>query len=182
MIPYRKEKIQNAIAFFAKEHCKKVRKPLYQTYLYKYLAFLDFISLREVGRPALELIYKAMERGPVPVEIYGDKKDTSLYKFNKDEWGEFIVALVKPNLDFFSSYEIDLMYRLIEIYATRWITTDIMSDASHEDINAWKRTYAHRPDTIIDYVLEFDGDLLSKKENELTYPEEVFLTYKAMAS
>jgi hypothetical protein len=62
MIPYKNEKIQNAIAFFAKEHCKKVRKPLYQTYLYKYLAFLDFISLREVGRPALELIYKAMER------------------------------------------------------------------------------------------------------------------------
>ena len=182
MIPYRKEKIQNAIVFFAKEHRKKTRKPLYQTYLYKYLAFLDFISLREIGRPALELIYKAMQRGPVPIEIYEKKEDTPLYRFVKDELGEIIVTQKKPNMDFFSSYEIDLMHRLIEIYATRWMTTDVMSDASHEDITAWKRTYYQRPNTIIDYTLEFDGDLLSKKENELIYPEEVYLTYKAMAS
>jgi hypothetical protein len=74
------------------------------------------------------------------------------------------------------------MYRLIEIYATRWMRTKIMSDASHEDIAAWRRTYYSRPNTIIDYTLEFEGDLLSKKEDELTFPEEVYLTYKAMAS
>lgn len=182
MIPYRKEKIQNAIVFFAREHRKKTRKPLYQTYLYKYLAFLDFISLREIGRPSLELIYKAMKRGPVPIEIYEKKEDTPLYRFVKDERGEIIVTKTKPNMDFFSSYEIDLMYRLIEIYATRWMTTSVMSDASHEDIAAWKRTYHQRPNTIIDYTLEFDGDLSSKRENELTYPEEVYLTLKAMAS
>ena len=182
MIPYRKEKIQNAIVFFAKEHRKKTRKPLYQTYLYKYLAFLDFISLREIGRPSLELIYRAMKRGPVPIEIYEKKEDTPLYRFIKDKFGEIIVTNNKPDMDFFSSYEIDLMHRLIEIYATRWMTTDVMSDASHEDITAWKRTYYQKPNTIIDYTLEFDGDLLSKRENELTYPEEVYLMLKAMAS
>lgn len=182
MIPYRKEKIQNAIVFFAREHRKKTRKPLYQTYLYKYLAFLDFISLREIGRPALELIYKAMQRGPVPIEIYEKKEDTLLYRFVKDTLGEVVVPKNKPNMDFFSPYEIDLMHRLIEIYATTWITTDVMSDASHEDIAAWKRTYFKKPNTIIDFILEFDGDLLSKRENELTYPEEVYLTYRAMAS
>jgi hypothetical protein len=182
MIPYRKEKIQNAIVFFAREHRKKTRKPLYQTYLYKYLAFLDFISLREIGRPSLGLVYRAMFRGPVPIEIYEKKEDTPLYRFVKDERGETIVAQNKPNMDFFSSYEMDLMNRLIEIYATTWMTTDVMSDASHEDITAWKRTYYQKPNTIIDYTLEFDGDLLLKKENELTYPEEVYLTLKAMAS
>ena len=182
MIPYRKEKIQNAIVFFAREHRKKTRKPLYQTYLYKYLAFLDFISLREIGRPALELIYKAMQRGPVPIEIYKEKADTPLYKFVKNELGEIIVTNNKPNMDYFSSYEIELMYRLIEIYATSWMTTDVMSDASHEDIAAWRRTYYQNPNTTIDYILEFDDDLLSKRENELTYPEEAYLTYRAIAS
>ena len=47
MIPYQKEKIENAICFFASEHQKKTKHPLYQTFLYKYLAFLDFESLRE---------------------------------------------------------------------------------------------------------------------------------------
>ncbi len=182
MIPYRIEKIQNAIAFFAGEHRKKTRKPLYQTYLYKYLAFFDFMSLRETGRPALELIYRAMQRGPVPIEIYGKKQDTPLYRFVKDKFGECIVAKNKPDMDYFSSYETDLMHRLIEIYATRWITAGDMSDASHEDISAWRRTYYGKPNTIIDYTLEFDGNLLSKRENELTYPEEVYLTYRAMAS
>lgn len=182
MIPYRKAKIQNAIVFFAREHRKKTRKPLYQTYLYKYLAFLDFISLREIGRPVLELIYKAMQRGPVPIEIYKEKADTPLYKFVKNELGEIIVTNNKPNMDYFSSYEIELMYRLIEIYATSWMTTDVMSDASHEDIAAWRRTYYQNPNTTIDYILEFDDDLLSKRENELTYPEEAYLTYRAIAS
>jgi hypothetical protein len=74
-MPYQMEKIENAICFFAKEHQKKARKPLYQTFLYKYLAFLDFISLRETGQPALGLRYLAMEKGPVPIEIY-DKKES----------------------------------------------------------------------------------------------------------
>jgi len=180
MIPYRKEKIQNTIVFFTKEHRKKTRKPLYQTYLYKYLSFFDFISLREIGRPALELVYRAMKRGPVPIEIYEKRVDTPSYRFVKDEFGEIIVTSKKPNMDFFSSYEIELMYRLVEIYATTWMTTDVMSDASHEDIAAWRRTYYQKPNSIIDYTLEFDGDLLSKRENELTYPEEVYLTHKAM--
>ena len=118
----------------------------------------------------------------MPIEIYEKRIDTPLYRFVKDELGEIIVTSKKPNMDFFSSYEIDLMYRLVEIYATTWMTTDVMSDASHEDIAAWKRTYYQKPNSIIDYTLEFDGDLLSKRENELTYPEEVYLTHKAMAS
>ena len=74
MIPYRNEKIQSAVAFFAKQHYKKTKRLLYQTYLYKYLAFLDFLSLRETGIPALGLVYSAMDLGPVPIEIYGNKK------------------------------------------------------------------------------------------------------------
>lgn len=182
MIPYREEKIQNAITFFAKEHRKKTKKPLYQTYLYKYLAFFDFTSLRETGCLALGLVYRAMKRGPVPIEIYENKVDTDLYKFTKDEIGEIVISKNKPNMDFFSDYEVELMQRLVEIYATTWMTTSVMSDASHEDIKAWQRTWRSKQNAIIEYALEFEGDTYRKNENELSYPEEVFLTHKALAS
>jgi len=182
MIPYREKKIQNAIVFFAQNHPKKAKKPLYQVYLYKYLAFLDFLSLRETGRPALELTYKAMKRGPVPVEIYYEKINTDKYRFVKDEWGEFIVSKGKPDMDYFSHYEIDLMERLIEIYAQQWITTNIMSDSSHDDILAWQRTWAKQKNSIIDYKLEFEEDVFFKKDEDLTYPEEVYRTYKTLMS
>lgn len=182
MTLYRKEKILNAISFFADQHKKKARKPLYQTFLYKYLAFLDFYSLRETGSPCLDLVYKAMKKGPVPIEIYGNKSETDKYKFVKDEWGEFVFSKEKPDLNYFSSYEIDLMNRLIEIYAKKWVTTSVMSDSSHEDILAWKRTWSKEPNAIIDYALEFDGDLFSKKNDQLTYPEQIFLTYKAISA
>lgn len=182
MIPYKDEKIKSAVAFFAKHHHKKTKRLLYQTYLYKYLAFLDFWSLRETGRPVLELKYSAMKRGPVPIEIYSKKQDTEKYKFKKSESGEYIAALQDPDLDYFSQYEIELMDRLIEIFAQKWANTNTFSDASHEDIRAWKRTYyGIKKNGIIDYALEFDGDLFSKDESELTYPEEVYLTFKAVA-
>ena len=182
MIPYRDEKIQNAVAFFAQEHKKRAKRHLYQTFLYKYLAFLDFCSLKETGRPVLGLTYQAMALGPVPIEIYRDKTDKPLYKFVKDELGEIVVAREKPNLDYFSSYELDLMNRLLDIYARRWIKTSVVSDASHQSINAWLRTFQNTPNAVIDYALEFDGDIFSKKDEELTYPEEVYLTYRALTS
>lgn len=182
MIPYRKEKIINAVAFFAQRHQKKTRQRLYQTSLYKYLAFFDFYSLRETGHPTLGLIYKAMKWGPVPVEIYDDKTETATYKFKADKIGEFIVVKGPPDLDYFSAYELALMERLIEIFADRWVTSKIMSDASHEDINAWRRTWANNPNGIINYDLEFDGDVFLKDEDQLTYAEEVYLTQKPLAS
>jgi len=182
MIPYRNEKILNAVAFFARQHQKKTRRKLYQISLYKYLAFLDFLALKETGRPVLELIYKAMKRGPVPIEIYGDKAETITYRFQKDEWGECVIIKKEPNLYYFSAYELSLMERLVEIFADRWVTSKIMSDSSHQAINAWRRTWAEKPNSIIDYALEFDGDVLSKKEDELTYVEEVYLTQKSLAS
>jgi hypothetical protein len=180
MIPCRTEKIQNAIAYFAEQHRKRAKRYLYQTFLYKYLAFLDFFSLKETGRPALDLVYKAMKRGPVPIEIYGDKSETPKYKFMRDELGEVVVAKGKANLDYFSPYEIKLMDKLLEIFARKWVTSSHASDSSHEVIKAWQRTWAEHPNGIIDLALEFEGDLSRKKEGELSYQEEVYLTYRAL--
>lgn len=183
MIPYGKEKTENAIAFFAKEHRKKTRKVLFQTFLYKYLALLDFSSLEETGMPALDLTYMAMERGPVPIDIYRNQVDTDLYAFKKNEGGGvFIIAKSEPDLDYFSDREIALMGKLIEIYAAQWVTTGVMSDVSHGEILAWQRAWRQKKNSIIDYKLNFKDDLDLKAEDKLTFPEEVFLTYRAITS
>jgi len=183
MIPYQKEKIENAICFFAREHLKKTKHPLYQTFLYKYLAFLDFESLRETGRPCLGLTYKAMERGPVPMEIYSKRNEfkTPLFEFYHDQEGRFTIhSKCKANLDYFSKFEINQMHRLIEIYAKSYIPAKIISDASHESIISWKKTWKKNPNGIMDYDAEFDDNLFNKKEKELNYSEESYLIYRAL--
>jgi len=183
MIPYQKQKIENAICFFAHEHKKKTRQALYQTFLYKYLAFLDFECIKETGRPCLGLEYMAMQRGPVPIKIYSqrDKIKSDLFQFIPDqEDSRIILAKTKPNLDYFSKKEISLMQKLIEIYASNYINTKLISDASHEAILAWKKTWKNKQNGIIDYATGFDDDLSYKKEEDLTYPEESYLIYRAL--
>lgn len=184
MIPYQKEKIDNAICFFANEHLTKAKKPLYQTYLYKYLALFDFQHLKEQGIPALDLKYKAMERGPVPIDIYSQRDNikSECFEFRSDSGGNWVVIPKgkKPDMDFFSPAEIKIMKTLIEIYAQQWIKANDMSDASHQTILAWKRTWKKQPNTFIDYADEFDGEIMKKKDQDLTYQEEVYLTHKAM--
>lgn len=185
MIPYRQEKIENAIGFFADRFLKKTKKNLPQTGLYKFLALLDFTSLRQTGRPVLELVYRAMDRGPVPTEIYQGKTETAKYKFQERDFGGkrgiAVLPKGKPDLDYFSDYELKLMQELIEIYACAWITTSIMSDSSHEKILAWKRAHKQQKNSVIDYALEFEGNIFFKNEDELSFPEEVYLTYKALS-
>ncbi|HOS29050.1 MAG TPA: Panacea domain-containing protein [Deltaproteobacteria bacterium] len=184
MNPYRNERIENAICFFVNEHTSRARKPLPQTFLYKYLAFLDFISLEETGQPVLELKYCAMDHGPVPIEIYSniDTIESDLFRVIKGKGRQrfFASAKAKPDLDYFSIFEIRLMRKLIEIFADRFITTDIMSEASHQEIKAWRDTYKKKPNSMIDYALTFKGDIHKKTEKELTYPEEIYLTFCAL--
>lgn len=166
MIPYQKEKIENAICF-------------------KYLAFLDFTSLKETGEPALGLRYRAMERGPVPIDIYDKRESYSspLFKFVKGERGSIMIFPGKePDLDYFSPYEIGLMNRLIEIYARSYIPTRLVSDASHEEIAAWKRTWKTKPNGLIDYALEFGSNSAYVRDGEVPYPEERFLTSRTLDS
>jgi uncharacterized phage-associated protein len=183
MIAYQKEKIENAITFFAARHKKATRKPLSQTFLYKYLAFLDFTSLEETGRPALGLRYKAMERGPVPIGIYSKREDlkTPVFEFRKVGETQFVVMPKQdPNLDYFSRYEIDLMDRLIEIYADVFVRAGDISEASHQEIRAWKKAWDKQPNSIIDYELTFNNGFLFKQEDQLTLAEENYLIYKGI--
>ncbi len=181
MIPYQKEKIENAICFFAYEHKKATRKFLTQTYLYKYLALFDFKCLEETGKPALGLKYMAMEKGPVPIDIYSerDKIKSNCFEFKKTNENIYVIfPKSKPNLDYFSEYEIKEMKRLIEIYADRFVKASDMSEASHQTIKAWKKAWAKQPNSIIDYDYVFDDNIYTKPEESLTVAEECYLMYK----
>ena len=83
MLAYRKERVENAICYFACEFTRKTRKYPTQTYIYKLLASFDFQRLTKTGQPAFDLEYRAMENGPVPTEIYNKRYDyhTSLFRF-----------------------------------------------------------------------------------------------------
>jgi len=187
--PYNKERTDNAISFFASEYKKKTRNYLFQTQLYKFLAFFDFIGQERFGIPPLNLQYKAMEWGPVPIDIYKNRLnlDTSLYVFtvidkNDDDKKEKIQVYPKgkPDLSYFSRQELNLMNHLLEIYADIFVKCGDMSDASHEEIKAWKKTWKTNPNGMIDYDLTFNDDLLEKNDDDLSAQEESYLIYKAL--
>jgi len=183
MIAYQKEKIENAICFFASEHRKRTKKPLYQIFLYKYLAFLDFESIEETGHPVLGLKYRAMDKGPVPDEIYNARKflKTECYEFKNIEENKYvIIPKGNPNLNYFSPYEINKMRRLIEIYADSFVKASDISEASHQNIKAWRKTWKKKPNSIIEYDLQFEGNIKNKDPKELTPAEETLLIRKSI--
>lgn len=183
MIAYRKEKRENAICYFATEHKNKTGRFLSQTILYKYLAYLDFISLRDIGRPALEFEYKAMKNGPVPHRLYNMKRNykSRLVEFISKHDKKFIIKAKKnANLDYFSKYEIEKMNEMINKYADpnkteREITDKICKD-SHREIRAYIVAYGRKKNSIMRYEDTFEN-IFSKKENELLPQEENFLLY-----
>ncbi len=183
MIAYQKEKLENAICFFALRHQERTRKPLAQTFLYKYLAFLDFESLEETGHPVLGLEYLAMGKGPVPIRIYDKRRTlkTECFEFKEVEKDKFIiVAKGRPNLEFFSRYEIKKMQRLIEIYADVFVRASDISEASHQAIRAWRKAYKRKKNSPIEYDLQFEEDISLRNPKDLTPAEESFLINKSI--
>ena len=183
MIAYRNEKIDNAMCYFATEHHNRTGRYLPQTTLFKYLAYLDFSSIKDNGRPSLELEYKAMDNGPVPHKLYNKRRDykTNLVEFVSRGNEKFIIKAKKnANLDYFSKYEISKMNELLEKYANpnmrEMDIADKICNDSHEEIRAWKIAYEKRENSIMNYEDTFE-DLFDKSENELLATEENFLLY-----
>ncbi len=181
MIAYQKEKIDNAICFFAVEFKKRTHKPLSQAILYKLLAFLDFYSVRDTGIPALGLNYCAMEEGPVPVELYENNTEADLYKFSQDEDKKnIIITKGTPNMDYFSGYEIDEMNKLMEIYADGSINADYFRKASNDDIPAWNKACKIKPGSPIDYKDMFNDCFEKKGSENLSSSEKRYIIQKCL--
>jgi uncharacterized phage-associated protein len=186
MIAYKKEKLDNAICYFANEHHRRTGRYLSQTILYKFLAFLDFKTLEKTGKPALELEYKALKRGPVPHRIYNNiEKYEKKGCFTFSRTGNAIIVIPgdrQPNFDYFSETETGIMQGLVNKYSRkgiiqRNICASINKD-SHE-MEAWKIAWNRKPNSVIKYDDIF-YDIDSKPPEELTPQEENYLTYKGL--
>jgi len=185
MKAYQKERLQNAICFFAHEHFKKTHRYPSQTMIYKYLAFFDLQILEEHGEPALELQYSAMEWGPVPLPLYNQRRDldTDLFRFEAQEDKNVYLVKAKkaPDLDFFSQYELEKMQNLIFMFAQKWVDSRVMSDASHQALKTWRKAFARGANSPIRFEDAFEG-IREKPEKDLTAAEEHFLIYHAIQS
>jgi hypothetical protein len=184
MKAYRKERLENIICYFAREHHKKTREFPFQTKIYKYLALFEFQILETTGNAPLDLTYQAQDYGPVPTELYYKRREieSHCFEFKELKENQFIVKPKgRPNLDYFSDYEIKLMNDLIFIYAQSWIGTKIFSDVSHERIKAWKIAYNRKRNSIINKADTF-RDIFSKLDKDITAPEEHFLISEALKS
>lgn len=181
--PDQQKTIENAICFFAYEHHKKTKRYLTQTYLYKYLGLLEFNSIKETGKPVLGLTFVAMENGPVPIEIYSERDhiESDCFRFVRLSNDSYqVIPNGKPNLDYFSEFEIQQMKQLIMIYANKFVSLSDIIESSHKEIKAWQKAWDTKPNSKMEYEMTFDDDLYSKSDSELSFAEECFLTYQAI--
>ena len=185
MIAYKTEKRNNAICFFAQEVYKLRKQYLPQTLLYKFLSYLDFFSIEKLGKPALELEYRAYKNGPVPVGIYNNREgyQTDCFKFEKRGTNRFIVISTKEaDLDYFSEFEIEIMNYLLDKYIKNNLDMkkiiDKICEDSHDEIKAWKVAYNRKKNSRIDYSDTF-GEIDKKESNKLSIQEERFLVYRS---
>jgi hypothetical protein len=118
----KEQKIKNAVVFLASEHERLVHKPLGLDFLQRYLAFLDYSSLKRIRRQALGLLYSTMGRNPITAGFSeGDKKQKNdCFVLVPQRGGGYVVkATCEPDLGCFSSFEIHEMKRLVSINANR---------------------------------------------------------------
>jgi uncharacterized phage-associated protein len=175
-------RLENAIAFFAKEYHARTRRYLPQTLLYKFLSLLDFKILKATGRPVFDIEYLAMNHGPVPPLLYRNKDsiESELFSFVKQGENEYVItAKIKADLNYFSDAEVQEMERLIEIYSSGgYRTTGIASNQSHEEIKAWRDAYARCPNSVMNYADEFEN-IYGTPEEKLTPEEDRFLLFES---
>jgi hypothetical protein len=186
VIAFQKEKIGNAMAYFAKAYYERVGYYPRQTWIYKFLALLDFRFLKKAGVPSLGLEYDAMEKGAVPAYLYDNRFSikSRYFEFIPTQTGSFEVRnLVEPNLDYFSDDELDIMDDILDTYATSDLETVI--DDAHKEIRAWqiaweKAQQIGRKRVSMEFSDEFDEDIFKKDEMELSPQEARFLCYLDM--
>jgi len=133
-----------------------------------------------------------MDRGPVPNEIYDNRDNPSYFSkvvfepFQTKSGGNGYLVKPKPNEkfdpDFFAEAELEEMNNLIEMFAQQWLGATEMSEASHQAIKAWKKTYSRQQNAEIDPIEEFDRDILSVPEETLHTEELKYLMHRKMAA
>ena len=186
------KRLENAIAYMVKIQTQLTGRGVSQTYIYKYLALIDFKALEESGKPVFDLDYVAMTKGPVPSELYDNRDEIvdnenffDAIKLVSDSDGNYwFECKQEPNLDYLSDYEIELIESTVGEFASKGkrLTSNDVVDATHVRIKAWQRAWENRGDSgrvTMNPLHTFDN-LLQKKEEDLSPVEETALYYEAV--
>lgn len=167
MILYRDQKILSAVVYFADEFKKRRGYYPRQTWIYKFLALLDFGVLLKTGIPCLGLNYVAMERGPVPWELYDSwdclKSDT--FEFVRTHDGGWRVEIRGgADLDVFSDDELDEMDSILNAYAAEGVDLNGLIEEAHRKIRSWRVAWEQarqlgKRKMFMEFADEFGDDL-----------------------
>ena len=183
---YHKEIVGNVIAYIADRYFQKNSYLIYQMVMYKILAFFDFQCVTEQGKPCTELDFRARKMGPVPEELYNNADfESSLKDFFitiKDNQKKQYKCVCKPDLDYISPKEKEILDSVIDRFLTENIDAKKASDLSHEEISAWKKAYDRTPNSQMLYADEFDKNIFTVDEEDLTLPEYTLKMYNEFAN
>lgn len=150
---FEREKLVNSIVFFA----KKV-KGLGKVKLFKLLYFADLEHFRQTGRTLTGLEYKAMKMGPVPQDLYNQLDKIAKHKdlsssitlmplvnrkrnlFDKRSDNSIEIKAKKDfDKQFFSSRELQILERIVEIYKD--VLSNDISDIAHNRDLPWYKVF-----------------------------------------
>ena len=116
----KKERIRNAIAFFALEHEKLVHEPLGVDLLRRYLASLGYRSFEGERRSVLSLLHIGMRRSQLVVDIDGKptKMECDSFSLVSHDGTTVVEATRPPDLDCFSPFELLKMKKTVQVAAS----------------------------------------------------------------
>lgn len=181
-----REKLLNAILFFAKEvkHPSRVK-------MFKLLYFLDFLHFKKTGRPVTDQDYYAWKFGPAPKDLWEELRSGTVpedfkpyllietYSTRDERQGFNFKARTKPDLSVFTPREKKLLEDLAFIF--KEATPAQMSEISHLHNQPWDVTVRERGEgALIDYLLAIDDQALITKEEAMEISqerEEMFRNY-----
>jgi uncharacterized phage-associated protein len=156
IITHQREKLVNAIIFFAKNTnlCGKTK-------LLKLLYYLDFWHFRETGESVTGLDYSAWKFGPVPTSLYNElsekmKSDleNAVKVVTKNQFQQ-IIPKKNFNLTYFTRREKRLLNKVAEIFKTT--KAEDMIESTHMKNMPWYKTLKEKGEyQHIDYFLSID--------------------------
>ncbi|MBU1182647.1 MAG: SocA family protein [Proteobacteria bacterium] len=181
IITHQREKLINAIIFFAKytKFCGKTK-------LLKLLYYLDFWHFRETGESVTGLNYSAWSFGPVPKTLYAELSNNmkpdlaaAVKIVTKDQF-QLIVPKKKFDSLYFSKREKKLIDKAVEIFKTA--KAEDMVESTHILNSPWSKTLKEKGEfQHIDYFLAIDAypESISYDEalNRVREREEMYLNF-----
>lgn len=141
--PYEREKLINAVVFFAANtaHCGKIK-------LIKLLYLLDFEHFRQTGRSVTGLDYSAWKLGPVPAAFFQEWEQwqpdfQAAVEIQPEKVIDYQLQKVVPKVEFddshFTPRELRLMHQLAERFGDE--RSQPLINFTHDERGPWVKIW-----------------------------------------